>query len=80
MGVSELCSVFVHVKGLQSKKGLVDTKGGYSPPQKTLLLYCLKHLVWSEAFIMKPLSCLTVLQVYTLQSVSRHKIAIAVAA
>lgn len=37
-GFFGLCSIFVHEKGLQSKKGLVHTKGSYSPPQETLLL------------------------------------------
>ena len=32
------------------KKPIDNTKESYSLPQKTLLLHCLKHLVWSRAF------------------------------
>ena len=41
---------FFYVKDLQSEKALVHNKGCYSIPQKTLLLHCLKSLVWSPAF------------------------------
>ena len=43
-----LCSILVHVKGLQSKNIPVHTNQNYSNPQKTLVLDCLKCLVLSS--------------------------------
>ena len=50
-------NIFVHVKGLQRKKSEVHGKGSYSLLQKTLLLYCLKHLVWSRGLTFVTYAC-----------------------
>ena len=45
-----LCSIIVHVKGLQSEKAQSPGQRELLFPQRTLLLHCLQHLVWSRAF------------------------------
>lgn len=43
-----LYSFFVYIKGLQTYK--FNAKGSYCLPQKTLLLTCMKLLIWSSDF------------------------------
>ena len=47
---SVLRSIHKNLKVCKVKAPKVHAKTSFSLQQKTLLLYCLKHLVWSRAF------------------------------
>lgn len=71
-----LWSIFVHIKRLQSEKAQiikVHSQVSYCLPQQTLLMHCLKHLVWSLAITSVCFVChyvTGVIQVYILINLS----------